>query len=340
MPIYEEKLICPLAVRFTQSHIRPVFQDGREIADTIEEMSTRPGTGPYDLIIEAPFPAIEIVRWHQKDAFKCEKEARHWFTLDNRRLYCLQKVAAAHWPKKVAAVVQTFYAAPDSAIRKSDSFTVGRSVAIGHSMKQIVERFDWRDEVEDKDDEIAKQLVVDDDAKMSVSDLLDTPPPPSMLDLFLRKQTTGGPVSPHSPCAARSEDSTRCGSSTASALDAADEDVGSRRRQVPAAGEGGKPEKWRTVMLRNLAGTWTDTHGGTYEVTESGDNTWSCVQATDSGAKEVTLLYDEESDCICWGNTWNTYANASVLHTRRKPGFFQWWDQRRRRNGTRWSRVS
>jgi len=341
MPIYEEKLICPLAIRFTQSHIRPVFQDGHELAGTIEEMSTRPGTGPYDVIIEAPFPAIEIVRWHQKDAFKCEKDARHWFTLDNRRLYCLQKVAAAHWPKKVAAVVQTFYAAPDSAIRKSDSFTVGRSVAIGHSMKQIVERFDWRDEVGENEDAETRQLVLDEDSKM-LDDLLDTPPGPSMLEMFLQK-ATAGPVTPQSPGAALSADSTRSGASTESAAltyEEASEATSSPKKQ--AAAHPRQQEKWRATMLKNLSGSWRDNDGVTYEVTISdGDaSAWSCVQATESGAKEVTLWYDEESDCICWGNTWKTYASASALHNKRKPGSFQWWDDRRKKNGVRWSRVA
>lgn len=339
MPIYEEKLICPLAIRFTQSHIRPVFQDGHELVETIEEMGTRPGTGPYDIIIEAPFPSIEIVRWHQKDAFKCEKEARHWFTLDNRRLYCLQRVAAAHWPKKVAAVVQTFYAAPDSAIRKSDSFTVGRSIAIGHSMKQIQERFDWRDAVASTEDEAAKQLVMDEDAKM-LDDLLDTPPAPSMLEMFLTKGTAGK-VTPQSPGAAKSESSTRCGSSTASALEESQEDASPKGGyKTEAAAQPSKQDKWRATMLKNLCGSWKDNHGDTYEVTASGDDTWSCVQATESGAKEVTLWYDEQSDSICWGSTWKTYASASALHGRRKPGAFQWWDDRRRKSGVRWSRVA
>ena len=38
MPIFEEKLISPLAVRFTQEHIRTTFRDGRLVDASIEEI--------------------------------------------------------------------------------------------------------------------------------------------------------------------------------------------------------------------------------------------------------------------------------------------------------------
>eukprot|EP00444_Apocalathium_aciculiferum_P056836 CAMPEP_0183583834 /NCGR_PEP_ID=MMETSP0371-20130417/152411_1 /TAXON_ID=268820 /ORGANISM="Peridinium aciculiferum, Strain PAER-2" /LENGTH=68 /DNA_ID=CAMNT_0025794717 /DNA_START=47 /DNA_END=250 /DNA_ORIENTATION=- len=63
MPIYEEKLISPLAVRFTQEHIKTLFRDGRIVEHTVEEIKTSTGDGGYDAILEAPFPDIEIIRF-------------------------------------------------------------------------------------------------------------------------------------------------------------------------------------------------------------------------------------------------------------------------------------
>jgi len=146
MPIYEEKLICPLAVRFTQEHIRPVFQDDHEIEAAIEAIRPRPGTEDYDIVLEAPFPNIEILRWHQKGPGSADPDVNHWFTLDNRRLYCLQRVAVAYWPRRVGATVEVLYNATDGIWRKDDSSTAGCSVSIGHSLKAIVARWSWRDE--------------------------------------------------------------------------------------------------------------------------------------------------------------------------------------------------
>lgn len=78
MPLYEEKMICPLAVRFTQEHIRPIFQNGMELERTISEIKTKPGSGSYDVILDTPFHAIEIVRWHKRDLSAEEPEGIHW----------------------------------------------------------------------------------------------------------------------------------------------------------------------------------------------------------------------------------------------------------------------
>lgn len=146
MPIYEEKLICPLSLRFTQEHIRSAFRDGRPVQATIDEIKVEPGTGDYDLIIAAPFPNIEVVRWYQKAPDGTEPDADHWFTLDNRRLYCLQRVAAAHWPKRCAAVVELLRHAPNSTRHKDDSETAGREVRIGtnSSAQATTAHWSWR----------------------------------------------------------------------------------------------------------------------------------------------------------------------------------------------------
>jgi len=144
MPIFEEKLISPLALRFTQEHIRTTFRDGRLVDQTIREIKTKPGVGDYDLVIDAPFPNIEIIRWYQKAPDGLEPDADHWFTLDNRRLYCLQRVAAMHWPKRVACHVELLYAAPHNARQKDSSETAGRVVRVGPKTKQNTHEWDWR----------------------------------------------------------------------------------------------------------------------------------------------------------------------------------------------------
>lgn len=175
MPLYEEKLINPLALRFTQEHIRTTFRDGRPVEPTIGEIEALPGKGDYDVVLRAPFPHIEILRWsppcydcrhaeseeavgsssggHEVDKAVTvtsteEMRSYHWFTLDNRRLYCLQRAALALLPRRAAAVVQILYADPGTVWRKYDSETQGRSVSISHSSRTApIRRWAWQDEV-------------------------------------------------------------------------------------------------------------------------------------------------------------------------------------------------
>lgn len=188
MPIYEEKLISPLAIRFTQENVRPVFQDGTDLEATIKKIKPKPGSGDYDVILEAPFPCVEIIRWHQKGANGLEPDADHWFSLDNRRTLCLQRAAAALWPQRVGAVVEVLYHASREAVkRKDDSSTSGRSVGIGHSPKMLVGRWDWR-EVLETDSAMARSaldVVCADDRKSGVVELQDAPAAPSLLSLAL-----------------------------------------------------------------------------------------------------------------------------------------------------------
>lgn len=175
MPVYEEKLICPFAIRFSQDHIRTTFQDRRKVEDTVAEIESKAGDEKhdYDVILEAPFPHIEIARWRPKGF---ERDDKHWFTLDNRRLYCLQKAAAAHWPKTVAVVVQTLYDHGGSMWKKYDSSTFGRSVRIADHLKSTeIKRWDWYQECVARGIGIsmarAATVVLRDDDKKVIDDL-------------------------------------------------------------------------------------------------------------------------------------------------------------------------
>lgn len=180
MPIYEEKLISPLAVRFAQQRIRPTFRDGREIEATIQEMSVESGVGDYDVILSVPFPAIEILRWApfgRKSGI-----GEHWFSFDNRRLYCLQRVATEHWPKRVGAKVKVMYADSGTIRKKLDSKSLGLRVRIGSgaSSPNELQEWSWRRAVEQRAPPGAFTLDVNakiaaDDALTSLHDLMTAP---------------------------------------------------------------------------------------------------------------------------------------------------------------------
>lgn len=199
MPIYEDKLISPLAVRFTQDRIKETFRDGREVDLAITQITTRPGVGDYDIILHAPFPDIEVVYWRSKKRVSrrganakgrswAEPEFDGWFSFDNRRLYCLQRVAADLWPRRVAAVVQALYADSGDMRRKYDSTTLGTAVCIGRCRETPIGYWDWREEVDAEGspaERSAERIISADDAKDSVDDLLSAPAAPNAASLMV-----------------------------------------------------------------------------------------------------------------------------------------------------------
>lgn len=184
--------MSPFALRFTQEHIRTTFRDGRSVEAAVAEIKESPGSGDYDVILRFPFPAIEIVRWHVPH-HHCDSpdpeygvDGDHWFTLDNRRLYCLQRAAAACWPRRAAVAVEILYASRGSVKRKCDTTTHGCSVTIAPSIKdEPVSRWDWREEVQCNSASMdgamspavrsALASIELDDAKLTVDALSDLP---------------------------------------------------------------------------------------------------------------------------------------------------------------------
>lgn len=329
MPIFEEKLICPFSVRFTQEHIRPVFQDGRhEFEETIAAIGSRPGQGDYDVILSAPFPNIELIRWHQQDHRR--EGVKLWFTLDNRRLYCLQRAAVALWPKRCAAVVEVLYAATEGVWRKDNSCTAGKSVSIGHSLKQLTGRWDWRESlpVTDGADLTTVRhmdaLIMADEKRSCVKELMDAPAPPSMLDRFLAGEDVDvTPPPPPAPVAARrvgydamstitpsSPRSTGCSDESAGVLGA----------------EAGFP-----AVAAILNGLWCGEKGEIYDlVPAAGPKATSidCTRTeTGTGTRRFTLWYDKDTDAVWWGNSWNLYLEAAQAR-RGHPGQLCWYTDR------------
>jgi len=184
MPIFEEKLISPLAIRFTQQRIRETFKDGHEIEATITQMRAVPGHGDYDIILEVPFPSIEIIRWSEYGRSAGGED--HWFSFDNRRLYCLQRVAAEYWPKRVGVIVEVLYADSGTIRKKLDSRTHGLSVSIGHAFaaEDELQQWVWRQAVLARSPPgcfalEAEAAVSADDSKASVCELTDATAGPS-----------------------------------------------------------------------------------------------------------------------------------------------------------------
>eukprot|EP00971_Amphidinium_carterae_P195592 3881433-Amphidinium_carterae.2 len=114
-------IISPFEVHFSQELIRPEFQDGTLVDTTREEvMATlcsplEQGSVPSDRtwwLLTAPFSHIEAIQWQCKlrdddGSIKTNAEGaelysdKEWYSLDNRRLYCLQHAATKLWPDEV-----------------------------------------------------------------------------------------------------------------------------------------------------------------------------------------------------------------------------------------------
>lgn len=162
--------MCPLDLRFSQKKMRSVFMDGRSVEATSELVTAvRRDAEEADLYgapwrLEAPFPPIELLRWRCKlrnehtgrpltDPETGEElmEEESWFTLDNRRLCCLQMAAVQLLPERctVAVVAEM----PKGArrmreIRKFRTLDSGKSIMVGSVVDGVpFERWDWRAKV-------------------------------------------------------------------------------------------------------------------------------------------------------------------------------------------------
>ncbi|CAK0886782.1 unnamed protein product, partial [Prorocentrum cordatum] len=96
-------------------------------------------------LLKPPFPEIEVIQWRCKlreedgtvsvDAAGNELYGeREWYTLDNRRLYCLQKAATARHPAQVRCPVVVIQQEEGNCreFRKFRTPDRGRTVGVGH----------------------------------------------------------------------------------------------------------------------------------------------------------------------------------------------------------------
>lgn len=170
--------MCPLDLRFSQIRMRPEFRDGRSVEDAVEKIEfNRSEDGGWKLV--PPFPPVMVTKWRCKlrdadgrpkvdaDTQKEILSARErWFTLDNRRLYCLQRAAVAKWPDPVSCEVVEMtekLEAMDRTLKKFRTADSGRSIRIGdrpatEEENEGLRRWAWRDtvglhDIVDSDDE-------------------------------------------------------------------------------------------------------------------------------------------------------------------------------------------
>lgn len=92
--VWEERWISPLAVRFSQGKIHPFFHERGPISEVMLQIKLREDEAGADgspawKRIEPPFPPVQLLHL---------KEQGVLITLDNRRLYALQRFALQEWP--------------------------------------------------------------------------------------------------------------------------------------------------------------------------------------------------------------------------------------------------
>jgi len=319
MPLYEEKLISPLAVRFTQQRIRTTFRDGRDVEASINEISAGTGAGDYDIILTAPFPTIEIIRYSPNGrGAGGQGNDDHWFSFDNRRLYCLQRMAAEHWPKHVGVAVEVLYADNGAIRKKLDSLSCGLTVSIGHAFATAdeLDEWDWQQDIEVHERAPpglsfatkAEAAVDADDAKSSVSELMDAPGALSAFDRLAKAFADSElPASAPVRCRTASDDSGRDTPSTAAteiASATVSEDLPSQaKKSAPLVLD---------AMRESLADVWTGEKGETYTVSRKGSQ-WHCVREDSYSSKKFTLVPDEDATYIWWGIQKSYYLSLSEL---------------------------
>jgi len=338
MPLYEEKLISPLAIRFTQQRIRHTFRDSREIEDTIKEITVGPAVGNYDITLQAPFPTIEIIRYSPNGrGAGGQAEDDHWFTFDNRRLYCLQRKAAEYWPKHVGCVVEVLYADNGSIQKKLDTMTYGLTVNIGHAFAtaEELEEWSWEDDVAQPPGadrlrlgappglwaaEYAETAVDADDAKTSVDQLTEAPGAPSSFERLAMafavsdaKAAQPVPIlmpmpkpSLAQPMRGRmlSDDSSHDTRSTAATEEAS--------RAVSE--DSSPPVKLDLAAMKEgaLCGVWAGEKHETYTVCWRG-STFHCVREDNYSSKKFTIEHDGTEEVLWWGIQKSYYATLSDL---------------------------
>jgi len=329
MPLFEEKWMSPLAIRFTQDHIRTTFRDGRLVEGSIPQIRVRPAPvgSDYDVVLYAPFPHIEIVRWKLGLEENSESESSHWFTLDNRRLYCLQRAAVVLWPKRVAAVVEILYNDLGRMRRKFDSETCGWSVSISHHLKEKeICRWDWRlmisglaraslEALADSSEvgsaeSVALEALLDDDEKKTTQELANAPEEQGMVAAFFADADGRGPPASQRSFSPSSEGLPSVARSTASTCPSnADSDslFGEAARTLPPA----------TNMLLIAAlktnlddSVWQGQNGEVYTLLPRNESSWTAVR-TNAGhgpaSKKFTVAFDKQSGCLWWGGRASLY---------------------------------
>lgn len=91
--VWEEQWVSPLLIRFSQGKIHPFFHERGPISEVMLQIKVRQQDQSKPMgdlrRVEAPFPPVRLLHL---------KEQGVLVTLDNRRLYALQRFALQEWP--------------------------------------------------------------------------------------------------------------------------------------------------------------------------------------------------------------------------------------------------
>lgn len=177
-------VLNPLAIRFSQARINPYFSNGSSLEAAISACKEEPCEigGSKRSFLRVPFPAIEVVRFAPKlrtEDGAAVKDANgkqawgeeRWFTLDNRRLYCLQQAALKAWPRACCVAVNFCDAVgkykynQQQELKKFKTTTEGATINVGRGKDALEDITTW-----DWQMELTKVAGVDD----RLSDLLDS----------------------------------------------------------------------------------------------------------------------------------------------------------------------
>ncbi|CAJ1352958.1 unnamed protein product [Effrenium voratum] len=165
--------MSPLEVNFSQMRANPLFRDGRSLDEAVQQIKPvrwksvgSSASGAKDetpvWLLKAPFPPIEVMKWRCKLRDESGRplvdpetggelidSEDKWFTLDNRRLYCLQKVAVSLWPERAVAEVARLPPTAVHKVRQLKKFRTldrGCSIMVGsRTGGPVIGRWSWKE---------------------------------------------------------------------------------------------------------------------------------------------------------------------------------------------------
>jgi len=135
--VWEERWVSPLAVRFSQGKIHPFFHERGPISEVLLQIHSNADSSTNLNYIDPPFPPMRLL--HLK-AFGV------LVTLDNRRLYALQRFALQEWPTvclvKALCVEELTPTRLKAENRKFTNRTCGLEIEI-ESRSNAFDTFSW-----------------------------------------------------------------------------------------------------------------------------------------------------------------------------------------------------
>lgn len=135
--VWEERWVSPLAVRFSQGKIHPFFHERGPISEVLLQIHASPNADGTARHIEPPFPPMRLLHL---------KSFGVLVTLDNRRLYALQRFAMQEWPTpclvKALCVEELTPTRLKAENRKFTNRTAGLEIEI-ESRSNAFDTFSW-----------------------------------------------------------------------------------------------------------------------------------------------------------------------------------------------------